>query len=164
MESVESYHAERMSLPLLLGSYEDFRYTHPLVDIEKIPRLSDSRFTPFTQLLWIKGRDLFSDHDLWVPYELVHLDYTLPLPTGHGCFIANSNGLASGNHLLEAISHGICEVVERDSMTLWHLLDENAQAQTRIDLDTIDDPQCCALLEKYAPRLMLMTSAPELAA
>ena len=78
-----------------------------------------------------------------------HLDYTLPLPTGHGCFAPSSNGLASGNHLLEAISHGICEVVERDSLTMWHLLRPEAQERTRIALDSIDDPRCRSILEKY---------------
>ncbi len=149
MESVESYHAEHISLPLRLGSVEDLGYTHSLVDITRIPRFSDTRFTPFAQLLWIEGRDLIGDRDVWVPYELVHLNYTVPLPTGHGCFTANSNGLASGNHRLEAISHGICEVVERDAVTLWHLLDEDAKDQTRIDLDTVDDPVCRGLLDKY---------------
>ena len=59
---------------------------------------------------------------VWVPFELVSANYTLPLPPGSGCFQANTNGLASGNHPLEAISHGLCEVVERDATTLWRLL------------------------------------------
>ena len=60
-----------------------------------------------------------------------------------------SNGLASGNHLLEAISHGICEVVERDSTALWNTLDDEAARSTRIDLSTVDDPSCIEVLEKY---------------
>jgi ribosomal protein S12 methylthiotransferase accessory factor len=80
---------------------------------------------------------------------MVSLDFTLPAPTGSGCFAANSNGLASGNHLLEAISHGICEVVERDATTLGFLLDQAAQDRTRVDLDTVDDPGCREVLEKF---------------
>ena len=150
MESIESYHAERIALPLKLGSVEDLRYSHSLVDVDRLSRLVDSRFTPYKQLLWVGGRDLLGDREVWVPYELVHLNYTLPLPSGHGCFVASSNGLASGNHRLEAISHAICEVVERDAVTLWHLLDEDGQGQTRIDLGTVDDPGCRDLLDKYA--------------
>jgi len=60
-----------------------------------------------------------------------------------------STGLASGNHLLEAVSHGICEVVERDATTLWTMRDEEAQHRTRVDLDTVDDPDCRALLAQY---------------
>jgi ribosomal protein S12 methylthiotransferase accessory factor len=149
MESIESYHAERMDHSLKLGSYEDLRYSHRLVDVEGLPRHSDSRFTPYTRLLWVEGRDIMGDGSLWLPFEMVHLDYTLPLPSGHGCFVATSNGLASGNHLLEAVCHSICEIVERDATTLWHLLDSAAQGRTRLDLDTVDDPCCRALLERY---------------
>ncbi len=87
--------------------------------------LTDSLYTPHTQILWIEGRNLMDDSGVWVPYEMVHLNYTLPLPTGHGCFFSSSNGLASSNHLYEPMSHGICEVVERDSTILWHLLDSD---------------------------------------
>lgn len=150
MESVESYHAERIALPLMLGSYEDIRYSHNVVDVARLPHLTDSLYTPHTQILWIEGKDLMSGEGLWVPYEMVHLDYTLPLPTGHGCFVPSSNGLASGNHLFEAVSHGISEVVERDATTLWHLLDSEEQERTRLDLDTVDDPACRELIEKYS--------------
>ncbi len=150
MESIESYHAERITLPLKHGSYEDLRYTHRLIDIERLPRRTDSQFTPHKQLLWIEGRDLAGDQALWVPYEIVHLNFTMPMPTGHGCFMASSNGLASGNHALEAICHGICEVVERDATTLWHLLDESRRERTRIDLSTVEDPTCRDALDRFA--------------
>ena len=50
--------------------------------------------------------------------------------------------------MLEAISHGICESVERDSTTLWSLAGKEAQAHTRIDLDTVDDPGCREVLDR----------------
>ena len=112
MESVESLHAERVSHPLKLCSLEDLRYTQAVVDVDRLPRLSDSKFTPFERILWVEGDDLLGDRPRWVPYEMVHLDYTLPLPSGHGCFQASSNGLASGNHFLEATTHAICELIE----------------------------------------------------
>ena len=69
MESIESYHAERIALPLKLGCFEDLRYTHAMIDVDGLPRLSDSIFTPFAQLLWIEGHDLQQDERLWLPYE-----------------------------------------------------------------------------------------------
>lgn len=149
MESVEGYHAERITLPLKLASYEELRYTHNLVDVSRLARPKSGVFHPNLSLLWIEGHDLLQDRRVWVPYEMVHLNYTLPLPPGTGCFVASSNGLASGNHLLEAISHGICEVVERDATALWRLRSEAAQQKTQIDLDTVDDPDCCAVLGRY---------------
>jgi ribosomal protein S12 methylthiotransferase accessory factor len=62
----------------------------------------------------------------------------------------SSNGLASGNHIIEAISHGICEIVERDANALWRYLPPTLQATTRVDLDSIDDEACAEVLERFA--------------
>jgi ribosomal protein S12 methylthiotransferase accessory factor len=58
----------------------------------------------------------------------------------------SSNGLASGNHSLEAVCHALCEVIERDANTLWRVSGERAQEQRRLDLETVDDPACRELL------------------
>jgi ribosomal protein S12 methylthiotransferase accessory factor len=148
MESIESYHAEHITLPLKLGSYEELRYSHRCVDVERLPRLRTSGYTPHTQMLWIEGVELLSGKPAWVPFEMVSLNFSAALPAGQGCFQAGSNGLASGNHVLEAIVHAVSELVERDAATLWHLLDGPAQDRTRLDLDTVDDPICRELLDK----------------
>jgi ribosomal protein S12 methylthiotransferase accessory factor len=149
MESVEAYHAEHISLPLKYASFEQLRYTHPIVNLDGLPRTSDTRFTPERQLLWIEGRDLAEGDAVWLPFETVSLDYTVPFPPGSGCFGATGNGLASGNHLLEAISHALCEVIERDATTLWSLLGDAGQPATRLDLSTVSDPACQSVLELY---------------
>ena len=149
MESIEGYHAEHITLPLKFASYEELRYTHNLAPLEELPRPMNSAFHPQLRLLWIEGYDLLQQTKIWVPYELVHLDYTVPFPPGMGCFVASSNGLASGNHLLEAISHGICEVVERDAQALWNLESDQRKNESRIDLDTVGDTDCRELLDKY---------------
>jgi len=148
MESIELYHAERIALPLRWASYEELRYTHRTVPVEALACTALSRFHPDLPLLWIEGYDLLRHESLWLPYETVHTNYSAPLPPGSGCFASTSNGLASGNHLLEAISHGLCEVVERDSTTLWECAGEAAQDRTRLDLDTVDDPGCREVLGK----------------
>ena len=150
MESVESYHAEHITLPLKLASYEELRYTHNVVEVDPLPRTPDSRFHPYLPIHWIEGYDLLQEEPVWVPFDLVHTNYALSTHRGMSGFNPTSNGLASGNHLLEAISHGLCEVVERDATTMWRLLDEPARARTRVDLDTVADPGCRSLLEKYA--------------
>jgi ribosomal protein S12 methylthiotransferase accessory factor len=146
MEAIELHHAERIELPLKLGGARELARTHRLVDLDALPCLAGSGFHPDLPILWIEGRNLLTDRPAWLPYELVHTRYTLPLPSGSGCFPASSNGLASGNHILEAINHGIAEVVERDSTTLWNHLDRAGRARTRIDLGTIDDHDCALVL------------------
>ena len=150
MEAVETHTAERIDRPLRLGSLDDLQESLALSDLEALPKVAGSRFEPSRRLLWIEGQDLLGDRPLWLPYEMVHANYTLPLPPGSGCFPASTNGLASGNHILEAVCHGLCEVVERDAGTLWHLLEPQARGKTRLDLDTIDDADCKAVLERLA--------------
>jgi len=148
MEAMEGYHAERITLPLKLASYEELRYTHNVIDVSLLHQLTNQIYHPNLPMLWIEGHDLLQNELVWVPYELVHLNHTLTHPPGTGCFVASSNGLASGNHVLEAISHGICEVVERDSAALWRLEDEGAQEKMRVDLNSVDDLDCRMVLEK----------------
>ena len=146
MESIEGFMAERITRPLVLGSVNDLRSSHPLVDVDLLPRTAASAYHPDAPLLWIEGRELLTGTPRWVPYEMVHTAYTLPRPTGTGCFIATSNGLASGNHLLEAISHAICETVERDAATLHSVRAPQDAASRLIDLRTVDDPGCLEAL------------------
>jgi thiazole/oxazole-forming peptide maturase SagD family component len=146
MEAAELYHAETITLPLRLGTYEELRYQHNVVEVDELPRGSGSRFHPDLRLLWCEGRDLLSGENVLVPYEMVHTNYTTPFPEGHGCFIATSNGLASGNDAVEAISHGICEVVERDARTLWKLRKEDELNESRLDLGSVNDRICQRLV------------------
>ena len=149
MESIEAYHAEHITLSVKLTTYEELRYTNRLADIPRLPRTSDSLFDSNLVIPWIEGYDLLSDEPTWVPYEMVHTNYTVPLRIASAGFPATSNGLASGNHRLEAISHAICETLERDAATLWHLLDEAELEATRVDLETVRDPDCRLVLDKY---------------
>ena len=148
MEAVETYHAERITLPLKLASFEELSHDHPLVDVAALPFSAENQYRDHRALLWIEGRNLMNDELLWLPHELVHTDYTLPQPTGSGCFTANTNGLASGNHILEAIAHGIYEVIERDAITLWRLQTKTVGGQP-LDLDSVDDESCRGLLERF---------------
>jgi ribosomal protein S12 methylthiotransferase accessory factor len=64
-------------------------------------------------------------------------------------FAVSSTGLASGNHLLEAVSHALCEIVERDARARFAALLEDEKEARRLDLRTIDDADCLAVLERY---------------
>lgn len=148
MESVETYHAETITAPLKLASFEELRYDHRLVDPRRLPLCLEGVYHPARRLLWIEGQDLVSGRSLWVPYELVHTDYTLPAPSGSGCFLASSNGLASGSHPLEAMAHALCELIERDAVTLFNRLSAAQRASTRVELNSVPDPDCRAVIER----------------
>ena len=146
MEAVEGFHAEQIELPIKEGSYNDLAGELRLVRVDALAFLRETEFDPDRPLLWIEGIDLMSSANVWLPYELVHTDYTLPRLANAGCFVASTNGLASGNHSTEAIIHGICEVIERDAHTLWHLLSAAEKAATRLNLSTLPDAACQSLI------------------
>ncbi len=148
MESIELYHAEHISKPLLFGSYNDLKKKNNLVNVDSLTQVRNSRFHNDLQLLWVEGFDLISKADYWVPFELVNMSSRLPVPSGSGCFPSNSNGLASGNHIQEAILHSICEAIERDSTTLWEIRSDEDKAKTRIRLETIKDSYCRTVLDQ----------------
>jgi len=146
MEAVETWHAEQMRLPLRYGSAADLGGWLPLADLEALPRSSAGRFRPDLPMLWVEGRDLIGGRSVWLPYECVHMNATVPEPPGSGCFESSTNGLASGNHLLEAVSHALCEVIERDATSLWRRHRGEVRDRMRLDLSTVDDELCAAVL------------------
>jgi YcaO-like protein with predicted kinase domain len=148
MEALEAFHAERVQGPLTLASYNELVCRKAVVDVARLPRLSMSTFNENQRLLWIEGLDALSGEPRWLPYEIVHTDFRVPLPSGSGCFFMSSNGLASGNHPLEATLHGICEIVERDANTLWHTKPRSLQDERLVDLRTVDDANCRALIDR----------------
>jgi YcaO-like protein with predicted kinase domain len=150
MESIENYHAEHVQAPLLLANWREMLRRGDTIDLNGLPRVQGSTFSDGVKMLWIEGHGIMARKPLWVPFEIVHANYTLPLATGSGAFVMSDSGVASGNHPLEATSHGICELVERDAVTLWAHSGERERAAQRIRLDEIDDDPCRDLLERFA--------------
>jgi len=69
---------------------------------------------PDTTLPLARAVDVESGAPAWVPAELVFN----PAPAGPSFYGASSNGLASGNSVLEASIHALYELIERD---IWSL-------------------------------------------
>jgi ribosomal protein S12 methylthiotransferase accessory factor len=150
MESIENYHAERIRLPLTLASWGEMRERGPTLAIERLPRVAGSPLHDGTRMLWLQGHEIFESRPIALPFEVVHADYTLPLPTCSGALVMSDSGVASGNDPLEATSHAICELVERDSLTLFRFCPSPQQAERRLLLSSIDDEACRSVLELYA--------------
>lgn len=146
MESIELWHAERPILPLLWGPACDLQSGHRLVDWSLLPRMPGAIFDARTPTAWVEAFSLAGGDTVLVPYESVHTDGRVPEPSGSGWFVSTSNGLASGNTIVEAQVHGLCEVIERDAVTLWRLAG-NLHA-TAIELGSITDPVCEDLLAR----------------
>lgn len=151
MEAAETFHAENVALPLRLATAEDIASMGPALDTARLPRAHGNMGDVTRRLLWLEGRDLATGEPLWVPHEVVTADYTASSQIGSTpVFQATTNGLASGNHWLEAALHGICEVVERDAVALWHAGPTVARQARVLDLASIDGRISAALLPMFA--------------
>lgn len=128
MEAAETWHAERVELPLRFAAAADF--PDRLVDLAGLPVRQDRDFDPEQRILWVGGDNLRDQSKVWVPYEVVHTDYRHPEPPAAGCFHQSTNGLAAGNRRDEAIQHALCELIERDCLARWR----PADGLIRIDL------------------------------
>jgi YcaO-like protein with predicted kinase domain len=146
MEAIEAHHAEHADLPLRWASARDMRDHADVIEVDALAHIAGQHFDCDKPLLWTQALDVGSGACVPVPFELVHTNFSLPLPPNSGALQLSSNGLASGNHPLEAISHGLCELVERDCMALFAAGGGVAQSARRVSLASIDDSDCRKVL------------------
>ena len=145
MEASEGFHAEEIG-PSRQIAYGDLARYETVVEPDKL--CPGSRpFDAMTAISWIDGYDLLQREPCWLPAEIVHTDYAVRQPDGF--FLAGSNGLASGNHLVEAVNAAAYELVERDAVALWVAQPLLHRARCALDLASIDDSDCRALLARY---------------
>lgn len=148
MESIESWHAETMAVNSRYESPKLLSERARLASINRLPQNTRRPLNPEIPIPWVEGFELNTSQSVWVPYEAVSLNRLYRVRYTNR-FQDNSNGLASGNHLLEAISHGICEVVERDADTLFHYdMSDPLGTSSLVDPRTVDDPACRSVLER----------------
>jgi YcaO-like protein with predicted kinase domain len=138
MESLETWSAEHLVLPVIRASARGLG--DRAVDVRALPR-PRGRLDRDAHWRWVSGWDLAGTRPVLVPEQAVTLDTTFRVPP---IFDISSNGLASGNLLVEAIAHGLCEVIERDAEAAWR----RAGGDRRLVLDSIPDPACRALIDR----------------
>jgi ribosomal protein S12 methylthiotransferase accessory factor len=155
MEAVEGWHCERVEVPLVYDSYASLSRSARAIDAMRLPVRWGAVFQPSYPVLWAEASELMTGGSIWVPFECVSTNFVEPNRAGD-TFIASSNGLASGNHRLEAIAHGLCEVIERDSYALWLARGGTGQAGTRVDLTTVQDRAVQDLLSRLSAAEVLV--------
>lgn len=142
MESIEMFHAEFITSPLWNDTPAQMARRGAVIDVARLPRRPGVELNPRYTRNWIAGYDLSRQQSVYVPFEAVALSRTGS--RGANPWVAGTTGLASGNHLLEAITHALCEIIERDAVRLWR----ESRAARKLDLTTIDDPACRQLIEQ----------------
>jgi ribosomal protein S12 methylthiotransferase accessory factor len=124
MESFERCLAERpglnaniaggISAPALVESYIKAVESHNVLDPKTL--LLPQAYVPNALLEWVGAYDLMNEEEIFVSANAVYHPYDAPGQC-QKLFLSNTNGLASGNVIEEAILHGLLEVIERDAIS-----------------------------------------------
>lgn len=115
MEGIERYSAEVHDMEMVSGRFSELGSCENALNPAELilPRSTDHD----QNIQWTSGYDLMNDEEILVPASAVF--HPLPLSRNHAAlFRTNTNGLASGNEIEEAIFHGLSEVIERDAWSL----------------------------------------------
>jgi ribosomal protein S12 methylthiotransferase accessory factor len=151
MEAIEVYHAETIGSPVLHLSYEQLRQDYQMIPAENLLLTKDSLFNAKLAERWVLGWDIVNQIEVPVPLVMVDLvpkDWRRP--SEFMSFQMGSNGLASGNHLIEAICSGLYEVVERDAVACQRVAWETCgRPIPRVKLETIESPLVIELLDRF---------------
>lgn len=75
-------------------------------------------FSPHAPIRWARGVDLLEQHEIFVPAVMAHLTYRREYER---FWIPISTGCAVHTSLSDALVNGICEVIERDAISLLWL-------------------------------------------
>jgi ribosomal protein S12 methylthiotransferase accessory factor len=125
MESIERYCslASTSSKNIIKGTYKQLskeynKVLHPDEVVEPTNRAFDDKESIID---FVSGYDLLNEEEVLVPAELVFSRYSGISPSVNAFLYSHTNGLASGNVLEEAICHALCEVIERDAVSIADL-------------------------------------------
>ena len=137
MEGFERYSAEKQNENTNTGTISEISSKGNIIDIEtlNLPKDFKKENIDSLNLEWNTCHDLISGDDYFVPSNAIYHPYVSDNNSIQSLFKSNTNGLASGNSLEEAILHGMFEVIERDAWSIFELTHKNS---AQIDLDSIE--------------------------
>ena len=153
MEGFERYSAEKQDIDqekISISAYNEIKNDSVLNPRDLLlPKSFENQNIEMQKLEWIEAEEIISESPILVPANAVFHPY-IPnreiKPSAMSMFKGNTNGLASGNVIEEAVLHGIFEVVERDAWSIFELTKRNKK---QIDLDTIENETVNELVEKF---------------
>ena len=148
MEGFERYSAERQdcdeTIIAKLSEIEEFgEYVDP--KSLNLPSEFEKKDISDLSLEWSKSKDIISNKEYYIPTNAIYHPY-ISKDDSQNLFKSNTNGLASGNILEEAILHGIFEVIERDAWSIFELTHKN---YAQIDISSIENEVIIDIIDKF---------------
>jgi len=140
MEGIERYSSEMHDRRMHLAPFPEMQAHGNVIDPADL--IAAEGFDPARLMPWTEGWDIVNNEEVIVPAHAVF--HPLP-PNYRGPFRTNTNGLASGNTIEEAVFHALSEVIERDA---WSLVE--ACRDTGPCVTGMTDPAIVDMQEKFA--------------
>jgi ribosomal protein S12 methylthiotransferase accessory factor len=116
MEAIEAWHVEQPLAPVRTASMAELG-TNLCYDVAALPRSVPTLLHSGLPLEWQPARSLLDGTDTLVPTAVVRLSLEQKRDWSPPAFFESTNGLASGNTVVEATLHALYEVIERDALT-----------------------------------------------
>lgn len=148
MEGFERYSAEKQDCDdTIIATIDEISKKGDYINPESLNLPKDFKKESLESLTleWSLSHDIISDRDYYVPTNAIYHPY-LHDNRLQSLFKSNTNGLASGNILDEAILHGIFEVIERDAWSIFELTHKN---YSQINLDSIESKIVNDAIDKF---------------
>ncbi|NOJ30895.1 MAG: hypothetical protein DA329_01970 [Candidatus Nitrosocosmicus sp.] len=120
MESIERF----SSLPanyegkILTGKYKELSKSYDVLKYDEVIEPLSFQLTDEMNMDYCIGYDLINQKDILIPSSLAIFRYNPNPPSINPYSFFHTNGLASGNVMEEAICHALCEVIERDAVSI----------------------------------------------
>jgi ribosomal protein S12 methylthiotransferase accessory factor len=147
MEAAELATAERFPVPVHLGSMRELIESGAQVNpLSNLVLRGRSLLGPAEEIAWVEGCDLLKNGTVFVPAEAVSLNSERHPKACR--YWQSSDGLASGNILIEAVVHALCERVERDATVLWLFRSDREVADACLDPGSLADEGVNGLTER----------------
>ena len=123
MECIERYSSLPSSAKrnFIQGSYEDLSQKYSVLHPEEVVEPFNFQYRNYMPMDFLPGFELFSGESMLIPASLALFRYSPKSPALSPFAFSHTNGLASGNVLEEAVCHSLCEVIERDAVSLAEL-------------------------------------------
>jgi thioglycine synthase len=124
MEAIERYSSlsSKNRRCLIRGTYSQLSTTynvlHPVEVIEPVNHEFNDRYSI---LDFLPGFDLLKNEEILVPTEIALYRHFPKQPSIPAFSNSHTNGLASGNVIEEAVCQALCEVIERDAVSIADL-------------------------------------------
>jgi thioglycine synthase len=125
MEAIERYCSLSSNYPrtFIKGSYLQLSksYNKVLHPAEVVESVNQEYNDEDAVMDFLPGFDLLTNQKVLVPAEIALYRHSPKHPASCAFSYSHTNGLASGNVLEEAICHALCEVIERDAVSIADL-------------------------------------------